>query len=130
MRRRRFLVLAGSALALAGIPGTALAFRIRSRTPLLVRTGLVDVMGDEEEVLRIGTVYRKAFPEEDDPGVLEGELLRSAGTAGFLPDRFLERALAHRVVREFERGETVEVDGWILSRTEARRSALLSLERR
>ena len=130
MRRRRFLVVAGSALALVGVPGTALTFRTRSRTPLLVRTGLVAVMGDEEEVRQIGRAYREAVPEEDDPQVLERELLRSAGTAGFLPDRSLERALAHRVVREFERGETIEVDGWILSRTEARRSALLSLERR
>jgi len=130
MRRRRFLVVAGSALALAGIPGTALTFRTRSRTPLLVRTGLVAVMGDEEEVRQIGRAYREAVPKEDDPQVLERELLRSAGTAAFLPDRSLERRLAQRVVREFERGETVEVDGWILSRTEARRSALLSLERR
>jgi hypothetical protein len=130
MRRRRFLVVAGSAVVVAGIPATALAFRTRSRTPLLSRTGLIDVLGDEEEVLRIGRAYRDTFPDEDDPRVLERELLRSAGTAGFLPDRSLERALARRVVREFERGETIEVDGWILSRTEARRSALLSLERR
>ena len=130
MRRRRFLVVAGSALALVGIPTTALAFRNRTRTSLLASPGLVHVLGDEEEVRRIGNAYRRAVPDEDDSHVLERELLRSAGLAAFLPDRSLERGLERRVVRDFERGETIEVDGWILSRTEARRSALLSLERR
>jgi hypothetical protein len=73
--------------------------------------GLLDYLEDPEALRRIGLAYRAAFPWDDDVAVLRD-------------------ALQHRATSpqdDFDHGRWLKVDGWILSRGEARQAALFSL---
>lgn len=79
-----------------------------------------------------GAAYRDAHPEESSPVVLSGFVDRAlaAAAVGQLPadDAGLRALLQQRVRAEYAKGEVVRVDGWILSVTEARLYALVSLQ--
>lgn len=70
---------------------------------------------DRESIIGIGKKYRAAFPEEDSEEKLKGHLEAT--------DSDIEKALK----ADFAAGRTVQVDGWIISVTEARQCALFSL---
>ncbi len=68
-------------------------------------------------LLAIGVRYRQLQPD-DDIHAIESDLPEEA------PDALAE--LAGRVRADFETGDIVDVDGWVLARTEARAAALLA----
>jgi hypothetical protein len=127
--RRAFL--AAAALAAAG--GGGAAYRLFSDDgfdPDLEQTAEIARLFDElEPARRIGRVYLSAHPDEADEPALVRLLEAMPGW-----DRALEASPARlgelarsALARDFERGLTVTVDGWILSRTEARLCALVAL---
>lgn len=71
-----------------------------------------------EGLVVIGTRYRELHPD-DDPSVIGADLPPDDPAAGLA-------ALAQRVRADFAAGDTVDVDGWVLARTEARAAAVLS----
>ena len=78
----------------------------------------------EAAIVRIGHRYRLEQPAEDDRAVLLERLGLAAGAGtslGFL------RSLGTRVEEDYAAGRTVRLDGWVLSRTEGRAAALVSM---
>jgi hypothetical protein len=73
---------------------------------------------------RVGRRYLEAVPAERDVTVLRAELGELA--AATEPARHAA-ALGRAVGRDFERGDILALDGWILSRTELRAAALFAL---
>jgi hypothetical protein len=129
MTRRQFMVVAAAAtlipvLAPGGV-GSQLA------RPEAMPSWLLDVAWDPESAERFGAAYLAARPSEADAGELGAAIAETldasdpgSGTATTLEgfDRFAE------VVREeYAHGEVLLVDGWLLSRTEARLYALVTL---
>jgi hypothetical protein len=93
--------------------------------------GSGDVVGGSDQrpepadaVKVVGERYRSLVPAEDDEATLESLLGLEAGTA---TDEAMLAALAEQVRNDFATSDTVMIDGWILSVTEARAAALLSL---
>lgn len=78
----------------------------------------------ERAVIRIGRRYRTDHPDEDDRAVLLERLGVAAGAAGSL--RSLS-SLDAQVAEDYASGRTVQVDGWVLSSTEGRAAALVSM---
>lgn len=78
----------------------------------------------EQAVIRIGRRYRTDHPDEDDRDVLLERLGVTAGATGSL--RLLS-SLDAQVAEDYASGRTVQVDGWVLSSTEGRAAALVSL---
>jgi hypothetical protein len=78
----------------------------------------------ERAVIRIGRRYRADHPDEDDRDVLLDQLGVAVEAAGSL--RFLS-SLDAQVAQDYASGRTVQVDGWVLSSTESRAAALVSL---
>lgn len=76
----------------------------------------------------LGQLYRRQHPEEDNPALLIRLALSALAPLGAGAQRPAAADLAGRLealVRDdFARGLTVQLDGWILSRTEARLCAL------
>ena len=105
MDRRAFIRVAAAGAAL----GAALTSGCAPGDAELAHPELLDVLG-ERTVRDIGRQYRETHLERD-PDVL--------------------RALidGHRVRVDFAAGNVVVVDGWVLSRTEARQCALFDLLR-
>jgi hypothetical protein len=86
------------------------------------------LVDDHAAARRFGLLYVRQVPAEADPGVLARLILGStvAGQVdGLAPDRSsLRRRLDAKVRDDFSSGTTVRLDGWVLSRTEARLCAL------
>jgi len=116
MRRRKFIkaTLATTTLAVPGAVWLALRPTCSGDVADL---GFQKVFIDDCQIQRLGMAYREAHPGEDDLAVLQ-KLVASADVS-FDPDDTIRQ--------EFSSGNTILVDGWVLSRTEARRYALHSL---
>lgn len=73
---------------------------------------------------RIGRSYRAQHPDEDDVEVLLAAIGITTDELGSADDL---ASLDARVEEDYERGRTTLLDGWVLSVTEGRAAALLSL---
>jgi predicted RNA-binding protein with PUA-like domain len=82
-------------------------------------------MHDPDSARAIGRWYRREVPDERDMDTLTALILSSLrlNSAQIAPDELTSR-LSARVCADFASGSTVRLDGWILSRTEARVCAL------
>lgn len=128
--RRRFLVLASSVGAAALLGPRALGALEASFTERLEER-LSGLFRETESVRFVGLEYLRAAPEENSVDALIGSL--AAGVEG--GRRTLETTsgdgmralLARRMRDDFGAGETVELRGWILSRTEVRLAAIAAL---
>jgi len=65
----------------------------------------------------LAAAYARIAPEEVSPSLLGARL---EGRLGRAPERVGPAALARAIREDFDRGETLCVEGWILSRTECR----------
>ena len=79
-------------------------------------------------MISVGRAYLDQTPHEADAARLRQLLdLAAEVRASTLPDPVKER-LAARQSEDFRTGQTVLVQGWVLSRTEARLYALAALQ--
>jgi hypothetical protein len=112
--RRTLLAAAAAALLVSFRRG-------RAEVPLCDR--LARLFRHPESARVVGAAYLRLVREEADveqlAALLEAELGEAEGAA-------LERRLAAQQRADFGAGRTVVVEGWILSRTEARVCALLA----
>jgi len=122
MDRRNFLELSSAATLALGLSGAGWLLAPSGTEHGLASPGLLRILG-AEKVRTIGEHYRTAFPQEDDPALLRAAILRNQDLAAS------SATMEQRIREDFARGRTVCVDGWVLSETEARQSALFSYER-
>ncbi len=123
MKRRDFVVLSGTGLTALTIPAACYRFGKPEYDPLLAEPGFLSYIWDTDTMLEIGNLYRGLMPEEDSEANLVSALLGRSTETPVSPQQFL----AERVKSDYQDNELVLLDGWILSRTEARQCALLSL---
>jgi len=76
---------------------------------------------------RVGREYLAQAPDDADPDRLAEILFGDPRTAAAMSSAALRAHVARRRARDFETGDTVIVDGWVLARTEARLCALTVL---
>ena len=122
MKRRNFLLLAATGIAALAIP-TAYYFRgngIYDR--LLAQPQFLSLIWDAGTINETGIKYKDQFPGETNVRTLVRQL--SAETSGV--DDALALTIAQNIKKDFVTGNTIMVDGWILSKTEARQCALFS----
>ena len=71
----------------------------------------------------LGRLYLNRYPEEDSLDTLVLHLRLQTRNEGFA----IHEHIRSQVRRDFESGNCVRIDGWVLSRTEARACALATL---
>jgi len=71
-----------------------------------------------DSLRNVSEEYLQGHPDERNLKVLERELLKSLSKVGASKDP--KRAIKEAVSRDFNLGDTVSLDGWVLSRTEVR----------
>lgn len=124
MDRRHFLTAASLAPFSIGVLGSPSFFSsIDSDIDLLATPELLTILDNEREVLRIGRIYREKHIEENDAKFLQQKIVAAKQQNPFGANQSLKAA----ITADFEVGKTVQVNGWILSITEARQCALYSL---
>lgn len=123
--RRTFIKLLAGFAAVFGAPVHA----ARRGNPALSERAVRDAAAwarrfrSQDSARRIGRAYLLRRPAEADVGVLYGRL-----SAGLPLEQRTEAPDWGRLVRaDFAQGNTVFVNGWLLSRTEARLCALTAL---
>jgi hypothetical protein len=127
LSRRTFLALAG-AFCLASPFATSRGPIARWFRPATRRAEWRHALADVEGAHVIGEAYLDAVPEEADVTLMLELLEASLGVQADSPPRAALRArLQDRIRHDFERDETIQLDGWILARTEARLCALAAL---
>jgi hypothetical protein len=124
MKRRDFLGMtaAGVTGLAAWQSGSVEAAGVARAT--LAHPDLLGVLRDERLVADLGRRYREVVPAERTAPALEAAILADAPASSSVAPRAW---LADLVQRDFEAGRLVTLDGWVLSVTEARQSALFSL---
>jgi hypothetical protein len=127
MNRRDFLQIAAVGTLGLGFPGSLAAMWTPSDRQVLTHPDLLELFGDPHTVRELGIAYRRGFPDQSEPEQLARAVLSRSGprqsTAGVDLQAFIRR----RIRRDFDYGETVRLNGWILSVTEARQCAMFSL---
>jgi hypothetical protein len=118
MNRRRFLGVSAVS-ALAGLTGGTRGARASAAVDLqgLAQPDLLTMIGPET-VREIGLRYRALVPAESEAHALHAAILAA---------RHWRPSIADLVEADFATGRTIVVQGWVVSITEARQSALFSL---
>jgi hypothetical protein len=128
MNRRNFLrcttiavaALSGAAVVACGARADATTdARALAQPELLVALGADTVRG-------LGRRYRDLVPAERDAAALRAAILASRPLSERLG--LTQGSMPEQIRRDFSRGQTVVLDGWLLAQTEARQCALYSLE--
>ncbi|MDZ4701616.1 MAG: hypothetical protein SH809_18030 [Rhodothermales bacterium] len=114
MRRRDFILLNATGLAAACLATPA----VWAAPSAYARPGLLDLFRDDEQVRQIGRRYIEQHPAEAHTDALEHRLAQTLRGA---------RNVESCIRNEFAHRETVQLNGWILARTEARQCALFAL---
>jgi hypothetical protein len=118
MISRRRTLIAAAALATL-LAGRGWPFSERGAAASLVRS-----IRARASARIIGAAYLATHPDEADAAILCRAIAADLATAAPRDQAELDRALANRVRADFLQRRTVKVDGWVLSRTEARLCAL------
>ncbi len=127
MNRKQFLITTGTAASGAAISLLLLRSNLNGALPPLQQPLFLAEMFDRETLRRIGVAYRNSHPEEDGVAQLTNLLGAAARTDSQSSAGRQSRQLQLQVDDDFTNGRITMVDGWILSLTEARQCALLSL---
>jgi hypothetical protein len=128
LRVSRRTVLAGLA---AGIVAAAIGLRLYWPGGDVTREArrLADMLRHPDSAARLGRFYLEVNPREADAALLVTLISPALPPASPSADEALRADLEERIRNDFIYGNTVAVDGWLLSLTEARLCALVSLLR-
>lgn len=110
-------------IAAVSIPTAYYFLRKIDYDPSLADPHSLSLIWDNETIKKIGNQYRLQMPSENSERPLVKSLKAAASEASLANSSNLEEVIK----KDFETGDTIIVDGWILSRTEARQCALFSL---
>jgi hypothetical protein len=122
--RRRFLQITAAGVV-ATLTTSAFAGEVGFDANALEKPELLTMLG-AERVRELGSRYRAANPGEGTASSLRAAISKAEpGTLGL---RWTPRgSIEKKIQDDFAAGQTVLVDGWVLSVTEARQCALFSL---
>jgi hypothetical protein len=132
LHRRAFLAGSGAVVAALAAPALATLFGC-GRRPTLAQA-LVGFYRDPESAARVGQAVLAAVPSEATAeavvAALAGDRRAELEALAASDPAALRALLQEQHRRDFEDGRTVAIDGWVLSRTEARLCAVAALARR
>lgn len=118
MKRRNFVLLASAGVVAISIPAANYFFyRIPDYDKKLSAPQLLSLIWDEETILSIGAKFTEKYPRENSEQALARALFSNSANHSF--DKLEEMTQA-----DFSQGKMVIIDGWVLSKTEARQCAL------
>ena len=124
MKRSTFIKLTSSGIIAIAIPSIHGCRGPVEYPGSLFHPGPITKIRNPQQIDSIGKTYLEKTSNEANSRTLVRLLSADAPTDTTAIPNFIEQ----RTDRDFETGETVMVNGWILSVTEARRCALYSLE--
>lgn len=123
MKRRNFVLFAGMGISAIAIPTWYYTNRDLEYDQLLTEPELLSYIWDGTTIREIGNLYREKFSDENSERKLI-ELLFNDDSTDLTKNIEI---LNNQITKDYKTGNTIMMDGWVLSRTEARQCALFSL---
>ena len=123
MKRSEFILLTGMGISAITIPIYSCTFSAPEQEQLLAEPELLSHIWDTTTISDIGETYRKQFSDENSELRLTEILSNYSSTESTTTIDLLRQ----QILDDYRQENTVMIDGWILSRTEARQCALFSL---
>ena len=124
IKRRSFLQKIAAAGLVASIPAGWDGL-FSSDEHLYAASDLLAILGNPLTVREIGQAYLTHFPECQNRNTLRSRLAMRLGSAS---SKYLKRHISECVREDFALGDTIQLNGWILSHTEARQCALFAMK--
>jgi len=121
MKRRNFVLLSGGILAALATSTYYLFFeKIKYPKPLSHPKSLATIL-EMKDIKELGEAYRKQVSDESSERTLVELLLKELHD-----NNVTDSTIATMIKEDFDNRNIIEVNGWILSKTEARQCALLT----
>ena len=118
MKRRNFALLASAGVVAVAVPAVKyLFYGVPDYDKKFSIPQLLSLIWDETSISAIGAKYIEKFPEENSELTLAKALFAKSENQSYDKLEGMTRG-------DFSSGNTVIVDGWVLSKTEARQCAL------
>lgn len=130
MKRRNFIVLSVLATATVGVPFLNCTAPDLELDKKLAVPQTLSRLFDENTIKAIGKAYGTAHPGEYSLITLEEQLKKNSEGKPVLlniPAKDVYAILDKNIRNDFETANTIVLNGWVLSLTEARQCAVLSL---
>ena len=122
MRRKKFILLTGLGISAITLPTWYYNYRELEYDSSLMDPELLSHFLDSKSIDEIGKLYLKQVPDENSERKLIS-LLRNSTSSDINNIQIVEQ----QITDDFKSGETMMINGWVLSKTEARQCALFSL---
>jgi hypothetical protein len=122
MKRKQFLLWGAAGMAAVAVPTYWYYFTDADYDPALARPESLSLIWEDSAIRDIGKKYRALPLGESRQRALVNRLNQEVGDSKTIAAR-----LEQKINEDFEKGETVIIDGWILAKTEARQCALYSI---
>jgi hypothetical protein len=123
MKRRNFIMITSAGIAALAIPTLVYSLREGPIDVIMFQPQSLAKIWDTDTMNTIGLNYMLKVPKENRQRTLVKRISeKAAGEAGNLIT-----TLEEQIKNDFISGNTIMIDGWILSVTEARQCALFSL---
>lgn len=126
MERRQFIHVTAAGIAGLGLSGGLCLPAAASSLRTLARPELLQFIGSQR-VVEVGRAYRAAVRDESTVDDLTSAIMSGSRLSSKLTATSIRSRLAKQISDDFARQRTIELNGWILSLTEARQCALYSI---
>ncbi|MGB5404483.1 MAG: hypothetical protein WBN13_10950 [Robiginitalea sp.] len=123
MKRRNFLVFSALGITSVAIPIWYYKYRPLSYDGLILEPEYLSYIMDGQSIYDLGSLYLEQTPGERS----ERELLSLLPAQDETSNDALLAEIRKDITVDYENDDVICIDGWILSKTEARQCALFSL---
>jgi hypothetical protein len=123
MKRKSFLIISGIGLITLCGPVYFGIRGYRNKKYVLSQPESLVSFCDDLSLRQMGEKYLELYPEEQNSNLLIGLL----DCKEYSQENHLRKQLQKNIRRDFESNLTLLLNGWVVSRTEARQCALFSL---
>ena len=120
MKRRKFIGILAIGALLLGLISWFFGIKGKRRATYAYEPHVLSNICTREKIVEIGQKYRAISSENNKDNLVQ--------LLAFEDQADVKQYFEQRIRQDFEKNDTVLIDGWLLSITEARQCALLSLE--
>ena len=123
MKRRSFVKYTSIATISVLVPVYSCNSIGQKDNALSLPINLLNIMSDDD-VAELGNSYLLTFPEEANADILKALIVQNKNIPS---KKIIDQKVKFEINDDFVKGDTVILNGWVLSKTEARQCALYSL---
>lgn len=127
MKRRTFVLLGALSIAVISIPTFKWLGLYAGWGNQLAQPKLLSHLFSRKAIRDLGKTYLELKPDESNCKKLTQELLGESSDTIFSSTADVQDQIEEKIKRDFVNGETIVLNGWILSVTEARQCAYFSM---